>query len=275
MPYLFFRYMFSLRYNPADSQFNSINNCVQSFGISNIFYSFPVIGSMQYERKTIDFKSIREMPKEERPRERLGSLGPAGVADIELLCIIIGSGSSQRPVQDIAQDILSVIDVRKGGPVVPEDLKSIPGLGPAKAARICACLELGRRYSFTRSRSCRNPASVFELIKHYGDRPQEHFLVIMLNGAHELMGVNVVSIGLVNRSLCHPREVFAEPLKARATAVILAHNHPSGNLDPSPDDMEVTLRLKNAGKLLGIEVLDHLIFSSDDYHSMMENGEFL
>ena len=230
---------------------------------------------MQYERKTIDFRSIREMPVEERPRERLDSLGPAGVADIELLCIIIGSGSQQRPVQDIAQDILGIIDRRKPGPVTIRDLKEIPGLGPAKAARICACLELGRRYSFSRSRSCRNPASIFELIRHYGDRLQEHFLVIMLNGAHELMGVNVVSIGLINRSLCHPREVFAEALKSRATAVVLAHNHPSGNLDPSPDDMEVTLRLKKAGLLLGIEVLDHLIFSADDYHSMMESGEFL
>ena len=243
--------------------------------IVNGICSFPVIESMQYERKTIDFKSIREMPREERPRERLSSIGPTGVADIELLCIIIGAGSNRRPVQDIAQEILSVIDLRKSEPVKPQDLKSIPGLGPAKAARICACLEFGRRYSFSRSRSCRNPASIFELIKHYGDRPQEHFLVIMLNGAHELMGVNVVSIGLANRSLCHPREVFSDPLKTRATAVVLAHNHPSGNLEPSPDDMEVTMRLKKAGLLLGIEVLDHIIFSSDDYHSMMEGGEFL
>ena len=230
---------------------------------------------MEYEKKTIDFRSIREMPKEDRPRERLGTLGPMGVADLELLCIIIGSGSQRRPVQDIALDIMSVIDFKGQDPVTPEDFKTIPGLGPAKASRICACLEFGRRHSFSRPRSCRSPAAVFELIKHYGDRLQEHFLVIMLNGAHELMGVNVVSIGLINRSLCHPREVFAEPLKARATAIVLAHNHPSGNLDPSSDDMEVTLRLKKAGLLLGIEVLDHLIFSSEGYHSMMESGEFL
>ena len=230
---------------------------------------------MQYEKKTIDFRSIREMPREQRPRERLCSLGPKGVADLELLCIIIGSGSHMRPVQDIAQDILNLIDRRGSAQVLPEDLRNIPGLGPANASRICACLELGRRYSFFRSRACRDPASIFELIKHYGDRPQEHFLCIMLNGAHELMGVNVVSIGLVNRSLCHPREVFSDPLKARATAVVLAHNHPSGNLEPSSDDLEVTLRLKRAGQLLGIEVLDHIIFSSDDYRSMMESGEFI
>ena len=230
---------------------------------------------MQYERKTIDFRSIREMPREQRPRERLSTLGPKGVADMELLCMIIGSGSHRRPVQDIAQDILEIIDGRGKSSVSTEDFKSIPGLGPANAARICACLELGRRYSFSRFKSCRDPASIFELIKHYGDRVQEHFLVIMLNGAHELMGVNVVSIGLVNRSLCHPREVFADPLKARATAVVLAHNHPSGNLEPSADDLEVTLRMKKAGILLGIEVLDHIIFSSEDYRSMRETGEFI
>ena len=99
--------------------------------------------------------------------------------------------------------------------------------------------------------------------------------MIMLNGAHELIGVNLVTVGLVNRTLVHPREVFSEPLKSRATAIVLAHNHPSGNLEPSPDDMEVTLRIKKAGLLLGIEVLDHIIFSSDGYRSMMETGEML
>ena len=97
----------------------------------------------------------------------------------------------------------------------------------------------------------------------------------MLNGAHELMGVNLVTIGLVNRTLVHPREVFSDPIRMRATAIILAHNHPSGNLEPSPDDLEVTLRLKKAGLLLGIEVLDHIIFSSEDYRSMAETGEML
>ncbi|MBP5162837.1 MAG: DNA repair protein RadC [Spirochaetales bacterium] len=227
---------------------------------------------MQYERRTIDFKSIKEMPREDRPRERLHRLGPKGVTDIELVCAMLGSGSHGRPVQDLAQDILHLID---SGSVSPEDLQKVQGLGPAKVASICAGLELGRRMSSTRLRSCKNPASVFDLVRHYGDRVQEHFLVVMLNGAHELMGVNLVTIGLVNRTLVHPREVFSDPIRMRATAIILAHNHPSGNLDPSPDDLEVTLRLKKAGLLLGIEVLDHIIFSSEDYRSMAETGEML
>ena len=227
---------------------------------------------MQYERKTIDFRSIKEMPREDRPRERLHRLGPKGVSDIELVCAMLGSGSHGRPVQDLAKDILHLIDSDK---VSPEDFQKVPGLGPAKIASICAGLELGRRMSSVRLRSCKDPASVFELVRHYGDRLQEHFLVVMLNGAHELMGVNLVTIGLVNRTLVHPREVFSDPIRMRATAIILAHNHPSGNLDPSPDDMEVTLRLKKAGLLLGIEVLDHIIFSSEDYRSMSETGEML
>ncbi|MBO4280070.1 MAG: DNA repair protein RadC [Spirochaetales bacterium] len=227
---------------------------------------------MKYENRTIDFRSIKEMPRDDRPRERLHRLGPKGVSDLELLCAILGSGSSGRPVQDIAGDILEVIE--KGG-FSPEDFRGVPGLGPAKAAGICAGLELGRRMLSSRLRSCKDPAAIFDLIRHYGDRVQEHFLVIMLNGAHELMGVNVVTVGLVNRTLVHPREVFADPISMRATAIILAHNHPSGNLEPSPDDLEVTLRLKKAGHLLGIEVLDHLIFSSDGYRSMLESGEFL
>ncbi|MCR5443295.1 MAG: DNA repair protein RadC [Sphaerochaetaceae bacterium] len=227
---------------------------------------------MQYERKTIDFRSIKEMPREDRPRERLHRLGPKGVSDIELVCAMLGSGSHGRPVQDLAEDILHLID---SGKVSPEDLQEVQGLGPAKVASICAGLELGRRMSSTRLRSCKDPASVFDLVRHYGDRVQEHFLVVMLNGAHELMGVNLVTIGLVNRTLVHPREVFSDPIRMRATAIILAHNHPSGNLEPSPDDLEVTLRLKKAGLLLGIEVLDHIIFSSEDYRSMSETGEML
>ena len=227
---------------------------------------------MQYERKTIDFRSIKEMPREDRPRERLHRLGPKGVSDIELVCAMLGSGSHGRPVQDLAEDILHLID---SGKVSPEDLQKVQGLGPAKVASICAGLELGRRMSSTRLRSCKDPASVFDLVRHYGDRVQEHFLVVMLNGAHELMGVNLVTIGLVNRTLVHPREVFSDPIRMRATAIILAHNHPSGNREPSPDDLEVTLRLKKAGLLLGIEVLDHIIFSSEDYRSMSETGEML
>ncbi len=230
---------------------------------------------MKYENKTIDFKSIKEMPLDQRPRERLYSSGSSGLSDMELMCIILGSGSQSRPVQDVAQDVLDLIAQSGAEDLSVERLSSIHGLGPAKAASVCACLELGRRFTSSRSRPMNSPSAIFEEIRHYGGRKQEHFLVIMLNGAHELMGMNVVTIGLVNRTLVHPREVFSDPIRERATAIVLAHNHPSGNLEPSADDLEVTYRIKKAGQILGIEVLDHIIFSPDGYRSMLESGEFL
>ena len=230
---------------------------------------------MTYERKTIDFKSIKEMPAADRPREKLVQAGPGGLADLELLCVLIGSGSHTRPVHDIAHDTLEIIDKKGSRGITVDDLKTVPGLGPAKAASICAGLEIGRRFIFCQKKSMNSPASVFDAIRHYGDRLQEHFITVILNGAHELMGVNVVYVGLVNRTIIHPREVFCEPLKMRATAIILAHNHPSGNLEPSSDDIETTIRLKRAGQLLGIEVLDHLIFSYENYRSLLESGELM
>ena len=230
---------------------------------------------MKYENRTIDYRSIKEMPSEDRPREKMLTFGPLGMSDMELLCLVLGSGSKSRPVQDIAQDLLVLLDERGCESLSVDEIASIPWVGRAKASAISACIEIGRRFSFSKARSCKEPARIFDIVRHYGDRLQEHFLVIMLNGAHELMGVNVVTVGLVNRTLVHPREVFSEPLKLRATAIVLAHNHPSGNLEPSPDDLEVTLRIKRAGILLGIEVLDHIIFSSDGYRSMMESGELL
>lgn len=117
------------------------------------------------------------------------------------------------------------------------------------------------------------PAAIYESIKHYGLKPQEHFIVVLLDGAHQIIKHEVVTIGLVNRTLVHPREVFTSAIIERATAVIIAHNHPSGNLTPSPDDIEVTQRLKKAGEILGVSVLDHIIFSACDYHSMGECRE--
>lgn len=230
---------------------------------------------MRYKSRPIEFKSIKDMPPSERPREKIQEKGSKGVSDIELLCIIIGSGGKNRPVQDIALDILEIVDVKGSSGVEPSDLAGVPGLGPAKAAAVCACLEIGRRMSYSGWKDMRNPKAIFEAIRHYGTRQQEYFLCIMLNGANELLGIKVITVGLVNRTLVHPREVFADPLKERATSIVLAHNHPSGNLSPSKDDLSITSRLRKAGALLGIEVLDHIIFSAEGYHSMLETGEFL
>ena len=228
---------------------------------------------MNYLLKPIDFKSIKEMPEEDRPREKLHRSGAQALSDLELMCCVLGRGSRQKPVQDLAQEILDEVDSCTDGTMSVSALEKIAGLGSAGASVICASLELGRRLFPARRRCLGRPEDVFSHIRHYGDRKQEHMICILLNGALEVMATEVVSIGLVNRTVVHPREVFAEAVRLRATAVVVAHNHPSGNLTPSTDDLEVTSVLRRAGELLGIQLADHIIFSSDGYHSMAENGE--
>jgi DNA repair protein RadC len=138
---------------------------------------------------------------------------------------------------------------------------------------IAASLEFARRILCPGTHRIRFPADVLPLVRHYADRKQEHFLSLSLNGAHEVAATRVVSVGLVNRALVHPREVFAEALVDRAAAVVVAHNHPSGNVEPSPEDREVTIRLQKAGRTLGIALLDHIVFSQTGYFSFLEQGE--
>ena len=118
----------------------------------------------------------------------------------------------------------------------------------------------------------RTPSDVFPLVAHFADLKQERFLTVSLNGAHEVIQTRTVSVGLVNRTLIHPREVFADALTDRACAIIVAHNHPSGQLTPSPEDKDITRRLRGAGELLGIPLLDHLVFSRQDFYSFVEHG---
>ncbi|MCK7514831.1 MAG: hypothetical protein MZV70_69735 [Desulfobacterales bacterium] len=145
-------------------------------------------------------------------------------------------------------------------------------MGPAQACRVAAVLELGRRLYGFRERRISGPRDVFPLVSHWADRAKERFIVLTLNGAHEVLAARVISVGLVNRTVVHPREVFAEAIADRACAVIAAHNHPSGRLDPSPEDREITERLRDAGATLGIPLLDHVIFCPDGYWSFVEHG---
>lgn len=229
---------------------------------------------MKYTIYPIEFKSIKEMPAESRPRERMAACGPFHLSDLELICILLGSGSSRRSVQDIADDILDVIAKNKDREHLLKELSSVCGLGPAKASVIIASLELGRRLSSFGCRRYGTPADIFNYVRHYGDRKQEHFICIQLNGALEILAADVITVGLINKTLVHPREVFAPAIQNRATSIVLAHNHPSGNIDPSPDDLDMTEHLIKAGRILGIQVSDHIIFSQSDFFSMAEAGLF-
>jgi DNA repair protein RadC len=146
-------------------------------------------------------------------------------------------------------------------------------MGESKACLVAAMLEFGRR-KWASGQKIRNPADIYGLVRHFSGRRQEYFLCVSLNGAHEVIALRIVTIGLVNRTIVHPREVFADPLLDRASAVAVAHNHPSGDLNPSKEDEEITVRLNAAAELLGLNFLDHLIFSDNHWFSYRQSGFF-
>jgi DNA repair protein RadC len=204
-------------------------------------------------------------------RERLAREGPAALSDAELLAALLGTGMRGKSVHTLAEEVLNLLDSSKDVPDTV-DLARLAGIGEAKASAVCAALELGRRLYGVRERKIASPGDVWPIVAHWSDRKQERFICCSLNGAHELIAARVVSVGLVNRTVVHPREVYADPITDRACAVIVAHNHPSGRLEPSPEDREITCRLKEAADTLGIALLDHVIFSSSGYFSFVEHG---
>lgn len=217
-------------------------------------------------------RELSSLPCDERPRERLIVHGAECLSDAELLSVIIGSGTRGSSVSRIAVEVLALLD-KRCSPVQVSELKGIRGVGEIKAAKLAAAMELSRRLLCPGPRKITYPADVVPLVSHYADRNQEHFLCVSLNGAHEVLNLRVVSVGLVNRTIVHPREVFADPLKDRAAAVVVAHNHPSGNVEPSREDRQITVRLKEAGETLGIQLLDHIVFSVRGYYSFLEQGD--
>ena len=190
--------------------------------------------------------------------------------DKELLAILLGKGTQNLDVMTLAEKLIPVID-KKGFRLTAEDLKQFKGIGDAKAAIVLAAIEFTRRRIKPEGFKINAPEDILPHIRHYADRKQEHFLCASINGANEVMNIRVVSIGLVNTTQVHPREVFADPLMDRASAVIVAHNHPSGDLTPSKSDISVTKRLISAGNILGIRFLDHVIFNKKSYRSFKEH----
>lgn len=197
--------------------------------------------------------------------------GAKYLSDQELVALLIGCGIRGYPVMKVAADVLQVLDRSRNGPD-PLQLKRITGVGSARAILIMAALEFARRRIRPEGLKITFPTDVLPLINHFGDRKQEHFLSVSLNGAHEVIAIRVVTIGLVDKTHVHPREVFAEPITDRASSLIIAHNHPSGSLTPSREDSDVTRQLRDAGEILGIKLLDHIIFNRKGYYSFLEEG---
>jgi len=216
-------------------------------------------------------KHIKDIPDFDRPREKLAAKGPEALSDLELLAVLLGSGIKGKDVFQVANAILKELDKNKER----TDLKaliSIEGVGFAKACQIVAAFELARRKFLKESIVIQRTEDVLPLILYIAHKKQEHFLCLSLNGANEVIGNRVVTVGLVNANQVHPREVFVDAISDRAASIILAHNHPSDVLKPSPDDIATTKQLVAAGKILGISVLDHIIISKKGYISLKEKG---
>lgn len=216
-------------------------------------------------------KTISQIPIHDRPREKLLAQGAAALSDQELLAVLLGKGTAQVDVMTLAAKLVRVMD-EKGLQVRPNDLTGLDGVGEAKATLILAAMEFARRRIKPEGLKIETPADVLPLIRQYADRKQEHFLAITINGANEVQNVRVISIGLIDRSPVHPREVFADALAERASGIIVAHNHPAGGVEPSGSDVSITKQLREVGRVVGIELLDHIIFNRAGYFSFLEAG---
>ena len=203
--------------------------------------------------------------KDLRPREKLQAKGAESLSDYELLMAIIGSGNAQADVTKIARDVQKLLK-EKGSALTYDDLLDIKSLGPAKATQIMAGFELWRRqFEVSERPIIDSPGKAVEQLSDIRTKQQEYFVCLTLDGANRLIAKRIISIGTLTSSLVHPREVFSDAITDRAASIIVAHNHPSGNLQPSGADRAVTERLREAGELLGVTLLDHLIITKDSF----------
>jgi len=218
-------------------------------------------------------KRMQEVGSHDRPREKIRTRGAGCLSNQELIAAILGSGGPGNDVRSLSKEIAGLVE--SPDTVCFEDLSAISGVGPAKASQIIASLELGRRLFSTDPSSKKKiaaPADILPLVAFLSGKKQEHFICITLSGAHEVLAVRTVTVGLLNHSLVHPREVFADAITDRAAAIICVHNHPSGTLEPSSQDLAITRQLADAGTLLGIRLLDHLIVADSGWLSLKEQG---
>ena len=222
---------------------------------------------------------MKAVAPHDRPREKLQRLGAGALGDNELLAIVLGHGRARTSALDLANAVLGAADGAHGLVRTRYDeLCAIPGIGSARAAQILAAVELGRR-TLTRAARERvqivSPRAAAEfLLPQYGNRPVEQFGGLLLDTKHRVLRTLVLSVGTLDASIVHPREVFGAAAAAGAAALVLFHNHPSGDPKPSQDDVQLTRRLAAAGVLMGIDVIDHVILADVRYYSFKEEGTF-
>ena len=220
---------------------------------------------------------MKAVAPHDRPREKLERAGAAALGDNELVAIVLGHGQANASALDLANALLAALDGLEGlARARRDELQHVPGIGAARAAQVLAAIELGRR-TVARGRSARlqvtSPRTVAEfLIPEYGAGTVEQFGVVLLDTKHRVLRTTVLSIGTLDASIVHPREVFREAAVAGAAALVLFHNHPSGDPEPSRDDLKLTERLVAAGVLMGIDVIDHIVLGDARYYSFRERG---
>ena len=221
---------------------------------------------------------MKAVAPHDRPREKLQRVGASGLGDNELLAIVLGQGMPRANVLELANSVLAAVGGLHGlVRATVDDLRRVPGIGPARAAQLVAAIEAGRR---TLVRGRRERAQILSsrdvadlLVPQYGSKPVEQFGVVLLDTKHRVLRISLLSIGTLDSSIVHPREVFREAANGGAAAIILFHNHPSGDPGPSPDDVTLTRRLMRAGEMMGIDVLDHVIIAENRFHSLRDAGD--
>ena len=223
---------------------------------------------------------IKQLPPEERPRERLLENGPTALSNAELLAIILRTGAKEQSVLNLAKKILEKTEgIKNLNDISINELTEIPGIGTSKAVQIMASIELGKRVSQSlvtkksMTKTVITPSACFELLANEMKYlKQEHFIVLSLNVRHQLIAKDTVFIGALNMTVVHPREIFRVAIKRMADSIICVHNHPSGSIEPSPQDILMTKQLVEASMHMGIPLIDHIIIGGNDYSSLKAYG---
>ncbi len=224
---------------------------------------------------------IKDVPLDERPRERLIRDGKESLSNTELLSIILKNGTRGKSVTELSTNLLNVVEKFENlKDVNLEVLRSVKGIGSAKAVEILATIELGRRLYLMKEKSSskvfNNSKVIYESNKYLFDsKNQEYFYCLYLNSKKELIERKLLFMGTLNKSIVHPREIFKEAYMLSASSIVCMHNHPSGDVLPSPEDIYLTKSLMEIGKLQQIPILDHIIFGSDTYYSFFDNDSFM
>ncbi len=216
-------------------------------------------------------KSIKELQDFDKPREKLFKKGAKVLKDYELIAVMLGSGVKGKDVLQLSKEIEKLLKSEFES-LDLEKLLEIKGLEVAKAATLLSAIELSKRYLLKQHKTISNASEAYEEFKDITDKRQEYFVALYLDGANRILEKRTLFIGTVNKSLVHPREVFAPAIELRAASLIVAHNHPSGQLQPSQADIAITQKLTQSAEILGIELLDHLIVTKEGYFSFEKDG---